>query len=156
MINVLAQIYDSVFDLVKEYGKDYFDALTTQDVRMKEFVDYYRQSVDMYKLPAYPSLVMGYGEITFQDEHTTTSEWLDIPVSLYAVTSGMSSDVLQKMSENYVYALWSLFMGEDWCNGEIYTTAMGMSPTYKQTNQTIQVGYIDLRLEVNLQRKQEV
>lgn len=157
MTNVIGDIYDALKTLIEDNILGYLDALSDtadDDVDLKNFVNIHREYVDMYNLPAYPSLTFGYGEISFDDEHPTTHERWILPISLYAVVSGAQSTITQKLCESYSFALCALLWGEEYSSGTLYVTSFGVSPAMSRPNQIIQVGYVDLNIEVQVLRDQ--
>ena len=153
MTNIIKSIYDGIENMISTHMNDYIDELDTNH-RMPEIEHIFREYVDIYELPSYPSIVFGYGEISFDDEHPTTREHWNVPVSIYAVMSGADTDLVHKICEAYEFLLFSIFNGEDNDLGIITVTGMGVSPAMKRQNQLIQVGYVDININVSVERKQ--
>lgn len=155
MVNIIETIYDSVKQHIEEHIEDYVEELNlTEGYRLPHIENVFRHYMDVYSLPTYPSIVFGYGQITLSDEHTTTAEHWQVPISLYAVASGGDAELVQKMVEAYAFILFSIFSGEDNTIGIVNITGMGTSPVMSRENQIIQIGYVDITIDVSVQRKQ--
>jgi len=155
MNNIMEQIYDGIKQHIEKYMPSYIDELnTTEDYHIPQIEHVYREYIDIYELPTYPAIVFGYGQITFSDNHPTNAEHWQIPMSLYAVMSGADSTIVHKLCEAYSFLLFSIFSGEDNEYGIVGITGIGISPVIKRQNNLVQVGYIDIQIDVSVQRKQ--
>lgn len=155
MDNIIENIYDAVKTHIEEYLPSYIRELNSnEDYTIPQIEHVYREYVDIYELPTYPAIVFGYGQITFADDHPTTAEHWQIPISIYAVMSGFDSTTVQKIVEGYSFLLFSIFSGEDLTIGIPSITGLGVSPVIKRQNQLVQVGFVDINIDVSVQRKQ--
>lgn len=155
MTNILETIYNGIKEHIEQHLPGYIDELNTEvNYNIPQIENVFRQYVDIYELPSYPSIVFGYGQISFEDEHPTTAEHWQIPLSIYSVMSGGDALVIQNIVEAYSFLLFSIFSGEDNELGIINITGMGVSPAMQRQNNLVQVGYIDLEINVSVQRKQ--
>jgi hypothetical protein len=89
MIRTIEEVYDGLKTYIEDNLENVLEEFDTIDeIKVPMFKKVLRTSVvDILGLKNYPTLMMEYDRITVERE-TTTSDRYQIPISLYAISSG--------------------------------------------------------------------
>ncbi|RKZ08511.1 hypothetical protein DRQ25_08940 [Candidatus Fermentibacteria bacterium] len=157
----IEDVYDQFKEFTEDKLKSYLEAEQTNTVPLPMFQVIYRGDVDLTTLQFYPVLCMRYGGIDIIDDDTSTHQdnWL-FKISLWGISKGADSEVLQRTSERYTTCIKNMI---DQTNLNDYNilknaimkvTKIEFSPALVTSDLIEHRFYLDLIIDILLNRKE--
>lgn len=152
----ISSIYDGIKDYIKNNLERYLDSVDDISVPMVKSI-LRSSTVDVLGLKLYPAMMMEYGR-SEAEVGTTTSDFYTLPITFYFISSGGDIDKLQRLSEEYVWALKRLIEYDPSFGGLVTNTSIDgweFSPSLPRNTSFVHMGLLYVNFEKKIIKNKE-